>query len=152
MYCPSCNGATRVLETRNASAGNAVRRRRECLACGTRFTTSERPVRRPALVQKRDGELEPFDPEKLSRALVAAAHKRPVSRSQIDRIVDQVEARAGADGEKLTSAQITELVLAELLDLDYGAYLQFVGTTPGVNPEIAAIPAVRSVRIEEEGS
>ena len=133
-----------MLETRNASAGIAVRRRRECLACGTRFTTSERPVRRPALVLKRDGELEPFDPEKLSRALVAAAHKRPVSRSQIDRIVEQVEARA--EGEKLTSARISELVLAELLDLDYGAYLQFIGTTPGVNPEIAAVPPTRSVR------
>jgi transcriptional repressor NrdR len=149
MICPSCDGSTRVLETRNAS-GHAVRRRRECSVCGTRFTTSERPVRRPALVLKRDGGHEPFDPEKLRRALVAAAHKRPVSRSQIDRIVDQVEALA--DGEKLTSSQITELVLAELLDLDYGAYLQFVGTTPGVNPEIAAIPPVRSVRIEEEGS
>jgi transcriptional repressor NrdR len=152
MYCPSCHGPTRVLETRTASAGNAVRRRRACLACGTRFTTSERPVRRPALVQKRDGELEPFDPEKLTRALTAAAHKRPVSRSQIDRIVEQVEARAGADGEQLTSSRITELVLAELLDLDYGAYLQFVGTTPEISPEIAAVPPGRSVRNEEEGS
>ena len=151
MVCPSCNGSTRVLETRNASAGN-VRRRRECRACGARFTTSERPVRRPALVVKRDGGHEPFDPEKLRRALVAAAHKRPISRAQIDRIVEQVEARAGADDEQLTSARITEHVLAELLDLDYGAYLQFVGTTPDVNPEIAAIGPARSVRTWEEGS
>jgi transcriptional repressor NrdR len=145
MVCPSCNGITRVLETRNASAGN-VRRRRECRVCGTRFTTSERPVRRPAVVVKRDGGHEPFDPEKLRRALVAAAHKRPISTSQIDRIVERVEGRAGADGESLTSAQITEQVLAELLGLDYGAYLQFVGTTPDVNPEIAPIPPAHSVR------
>jgi transcriptional repressor NrdR len=146
MNCPSCNGSTHVLETRNASAGNAVRRRRECLACGTRFTTSERPVRRPAVVVKRDGGHEPFDPEKLRRALLAAAHKRPISRSQIDRIVERVEGRAGAEGESLTSAQITEQVLAELLGLDYGAYLQFVGTTPDVNPEIAPIAPAHSVR------
>jgi transcriptional repressor NrdR len=152
MICPSCNGITRVLETRTTSVGNAVRRRRECLSCGTRFTTSERPVARPALVLKRGGGREPFDPEKLRRALVAAAHKRPVSRPQIDRIVERVEARTGAADETLTSAQIAELVLAELLELDYGAYLQYVGTTPGVNPEVAAIAPGRSVRIEEEGS
>lgn len=128
-----------------------MRRRRECRACGTRFTTFERLMSGPTFVVKRDGGHEPFDRDKLRRALAGAAHKRPVSRTEIDRIVDRVEAQVGVGGE-LGSTQIGELVLGELLDLDYGAYLQFAGTMPDVNPEIAASRAVGSVRIGEEGS
>ena len=122
-----------------------MRRRRECPACGTRFTTFERVVSGPAFVVKRDGEREPFDRDKLRRALMGAAHKRPVSRTDIDRIVDQVEARVGVRGE-LGSREIGELVLGDLLELDYGAYLQFAGTMPDVNPEFAASRAAGSVR------
>ena len=123
-----------------------MRRRRECPACGTRFTTFERVVTGPAFVVKRDGEREPFDRDKLRRALVGAAHKRPVSRTDIDRIVDQVEARIAVGGDELGSKDIGELVLGELLELDYGAYLQFAGTMPDVNPEFAASRAAGSVR------
>jgi transcriptional repressor NrdR len=122
-----------------------VRRRRECPACGTRFTTFERLLPGPSFVVKRDGEQEPFDRDKLRRALMGAAHKRPVSRSEIDGIVDRVEARVGVDGE-LGASEIGELVLGELLHLDYGAYLQFAGTMPNVNPEIASLRRVGSVR------
>ena len=145
VNCPSCKSVTRVVETRSASGGTAVRRRRECPACGTRFTTSERVVSGPTFVVKRDGEREPFDRDKLRRALMGAAHKRPVSRTDIDRIVNQVEARIGVGGE-LGANEIGELVLGELLELDYGAYLQFAGTMPGVNPEFAASRTVGSVR------
>ena len=123
-----------------------MRRRRECPACGTRFTTFERVVTGPAFVVKRDGGREPFDRDKLRRALVGAAHKRPVSRTDIDRIVDQVEARVGVGGGELGAKEIGELVLGELLELDYGAYLQFAGTMPDVNPEFAASRAAGSVR------
>ena len=129
-----------------------MRRRRECPACGTRFTTFERVMSGPAFVVKRDGAHEPFDRDKLRRALMGAAHKRPVSRTDIDRIVDQVEARIGTGGGELGASEIGELVLGELLELDYGAYLQFAGTMPGVNPEFAASRAVCSVRAWEEGS
>jgi transcriptional repressor NrdR len=123
-----------------------VRRRRECSACGTRFTTFERLMPGPSFVVKRDGGLEPFDRDKLRRALMGAAHKRPVSRSEIDGIVDRVEARVGVGGGELGASEIGELVLRELLDLDYGAYLQFAGTMPDVNPEIAASREAGSVR------
>jgi transcriptional repressor NrdR len=152
MDCPSCKSGTRVVETRSASGGVAVRRRRECPACGTRFTTFERLAPGAPVVVKRDGGREPFDRDKLRRALVGAAHKRPVSRPEIDRIVDRVEARIGVGGGELTSSEIGELVLGELLELDYGAYLQFAGTMPDVNPEFAALRPVGSVRAEEEGS
>lgn len=152
VNCPSCKSGTHVVETRSASGGMAVRRRRECPACGTRFTTFERLASGTAFVLKRDGAREPFDRDKLRRALIGAAHKRPVSRTEIDRIVDRVEARIGVGGGELASSEIGELVLGELLDLDYGAYLQFAGTMPDVNPEFAALRPVGSVRAEEEGS
>ena len=106
----------------------------------------------PTFVVKRDGGHEPFDRDKLRRALIGAAHKRPVSRNEIDRIVDRVEAQASVSGSELDSRQIGELVLGELLELDYGAYLQFAGTMPDVNPEFAVSRPVGSVRVEEEGS
>jgi transcriptional repressor NrdR len=129
-----------------------VRRRRECSACGTRFTTFERLAPGRALVAKRDGGHEPFDRDKLRRALMGAAHKRPVSPDQIDAIVDRAEARVQVRRGEIESGEIGELVLGELLELDYGAYLQFAGTMPDPNPEIAASRPAGSVRIGEEGS
>jgi transcriptional repressor NrdR len=149
MNCPTCDRETRVLETRQSTSG-VVRRRRQCRACGARFTTNERIVSQPFRVRKRNGRYERFDRGKLRRALLGATHKRPVSASEIDRIVGRVEAGAG-DGE-LDAARIGELVLAELRELDYGAYLQFAGTMPDLNPEIAASRTVGSVRVGEEGS
>jgi transcriptional repressor NrdR len=146
MNCPSCQSGTRVVETRSASGGTAVRRRRECPACGRRFTTFERLVAGPSFVVKRDGEHEPFDRDKLRRAVMGAAHKRPVARSEIDGIVDRVEAHIGAGGGELGASEIGELVLGELLELDYGAYLQFAGTMPDPNPEFAASRTAGSVR------
>jgi transcriptional repressor NrdR len=128
-----------------------VRRRRECPACGRRFTTFERLQAGPVFVVKRDGEHEPFDRDKLRRALAGAAHKRPVSGPQLEGIVDRVEAQVGADGE-LAAGRIGELVLEELRDLDYGAYLQFAGTLPDVNPEFAGSRPTGSVRDQEHGS
>jgi transcriptional repressor NrdR len=152
VNCPKCKSGTRVVETRSASGGAAVRRRRECAACGARFTTFERVLPGPAVVVKRDGAHEPFDRDKLRRAVVGAAHKRPISPTEIDRIVDRVEARIGVGGSELGSSEIGELVLGELLELDYGAYLQFAGTMPDVNAEFAASRPVGSVRVGEEGS
>ncbi len=142
---------TRVVESRHSSGGTEVRRRRECPACGRRFTTFERIQAGPAHVVKRDGEREPFDRDKLRRALTGAAHKRPVARPKIESIVDRIEARAGVDGE-LGASEIGKLALAELHGLDYGAYLQFAGTLPDVNPEFARLPEAVSVRLGEDGS
>jgi transcriptional repressor NrdR len=106
-----------------------VRRRRECSGCGRRFTTFERREPEPAYVIKRDGERQRFDRTKLRAALLNAAHKRPVTASDVEAIVDRVEAAALEGDGKLSSAEVGELCMAGLQELDLGAYLQFAGTT-----------------------
>jgi transcriptional repressor NrdR len=125
MECPHCNAATRVLESRRAEGGAALRRRRECLACGTRFTTYERHERPALFVRKRDGRREPFDPEKVRAGMRRAAYKRPVSATDVDAIVTRVEAEVGAAGGELEGSRIGELCLAGLGEVDRVSYLQF---------------------------
>jgi transcriptional repressor NrdR len=127
VNCPSCSGPSHVLESRPAEDGDAVRRRRECEHCGERFTTYERRAPEPVFVRKRSGERQPFERAKLRAALARAAHKRPVSSERIDAIVRRVEHEAGSSGE-LGAARIGELCMAELRELDVGAYLQYAGT------------------------
>ena len=127
MNCPSCQAPTRVLESRPAERGSAVRRRRSCPDCGTRFTTYERREPEGAFVRKRGGDRAPFNRAKLREALSRAAHKRPVSDADVDAIVGRIEtAVLEADGE-LATERIGELAVAELRALDAGAYLQFLG-------------------------
>jgi transcriptional repressor NrdR len=144
--CPACNGSTRVAETRSAERGRATRRRRHCTSCGHRFTTFERIERAPLSVRKRDGELQRFDPVKLRAALLGAAHKRPVSAPDVERIVERIESAAHAAGGEIEAERISELSLAALRELDSGAYLQYAGTLPDFNPEITASFEAGSVR------
>jgi len=145
VTCPACHAPTHVLESRRAPDGAAVRRRRECTACGRRFTTFER--REPELyVIKRSGERQRFDPGKLRAALHRAAHKRPVSDGDLETIVDRVQAAAEDSGGSLGAERIGELCMADLRELDPGAYLQFAGTLPSVRPEMAAGENAGSVR------
>jgi transcriptional repressor NrdR len=151
VTCPSCEAATRVLESRPAPDG-AVRRRRECTACGRRFTTFER--REPELyVIKRSGDRQRFDRAKLRAALLRAAHKRPVSEGDIEATVARVQREAERAGGELDAERIGQLCVEDLRRLDPGAYLQFAGTLPSVSPEIAAAGgagSVRSVRKDAE--
>ena len=128
MECPDCQSPTRVLESRRADAGGAVRRRRECARCGRRFTTFERREPEPVYVVKRSGERQRFDRTKLRAALLRAAHKRPVAPEDVERIVERVESAALDEGGELAAERIGELSLDGLMDLDLGAYLQFAGT------------------------
>jgi transcriptional repressor NrdR len=104
-----------------------VRRRRGCPRCGRRFTTFERRDPEPAYVIKRDGARQRFDRTKLRGALLAAAHKRPVTAVDVEAIVNRIEVAAVDSGE-LSTERIGELCLTELEGLDRGAYLQFLGT------------------------
>lgn len=131
MVCPSCAAATRVLESRPADDGAAVRRRRECAACGRRFTTFERRVREPLFVVKRDGERQPFDRAKLAGGLLRAAHKRPVDPREVERLVTAIEDEAEAAGGELPAERIGEACLAGLRELDRIAYLQFAAVYKG---------------------
>lgn len=135
MTCPTCEAATRVLESRQADAGAAIRRRRECPACGRRFTTYERREPDPLHVIKRDGERQRFDHTKLRAALLRAAHKRPVDAAAIESIVGRIESEVARAGGEVRAELIGELCLAELRELDTGAYLQFAGTLE--KPELA---------------
>jgi transcriptional repressor NrdR len=130
VECPSCSSETKVLESRRAEDGAAVRRRRECRQCGRRFTTFERREPEPAWVLKRDGSSQPFDRAKLRSALVRASHKRNIDPRELELIVNRIEEQAHASGDELSAGRIGELCLEGLERLDRGAYLQFAGTLP----------------------
>ena len=151
MDCPHCQAGTRVVETRSADGGTALRRRRECPSCEQRFTTYERWDPGPLFVRKRDGERERFDPTKLRAALMRAAHKRPVRADQVEELVDGIEARIRDAGGEMRSRQVGELCLAGLAQLDDGAYLQFLGVfDPAISGTSAAFSRPGSVRVESE--
>jgi transcriptional repressor NrdR len=130
VNCPRCDSSTKTLETRKADGGAALRRRRECVSCGHRFTTYERAVPEILEVIKRDGHSQPFDRAKLRGALVRASHKRDVDPRHLEEIVERVEAEARDAGGRLSAARIGELCLDGLEKIDRGAYLQFAGTLP----------------------
>jgi transcriptional repressor NrdR len=127
MICPACGvGETRVLESRVSDAGEAIRRRRECLECHARFTTFERLEQSTLWVLKRDGGRQPFDRSKLLRGLERACVKRPVALDQIERIVAAVEAGFRSDGlTQVPSEAIGEAALLHLRELDGVAYIRF---------------------------
>jgi transcriptional repressor NrdR len=128
MLCPLCGSDTRVVETRPADGGAATRRRRVCVECGHRLTTYERPVAERLWVRKRSGERQRFDAAKLRGSLAGAAHKRPVSGDDLDRLVERVAAEVERAGGELPAVRVSELCLEGLADLDHGAYLQYLGT------------------------
>jgi transcriptional repressor NrdR len=135
--CPLCEAASRVLESRSSEAGAAIRRRRECSQCGHRFTTYER-YEQSLFVRKRNGRRQPFDPAKLRDGLARAAHKRPVSDSEIDTITEAIQSALAEAGGELPSAAIGELCLRGLGRVDRGAFLQFAGTLPPEDVQMLA--------------
>ena len=127
MHCPFCTtDDTKVIDSRLVAEGDAVRRRRECQACGERFTTFETAeLVMPRLI-KRDGTREPFDEEKLKFGLTKALEKRPVSVDQIETALTHIKHRLRSTGEReLPSRQVGEEVMTELRNLDPVAYVRF---------------------------
>jgi transcriptional repressor NrdR len=127
MRCPRCDGNdNRVVDTRTSRGGRAVRRRRECLACGERFTTYEYVEARTLMILKRDGSAEEFDRDKLVRSLRLACAKRPVSASEIERLADEIEDDlSGRAGVEVPSSLVGEMVMERLKPLDRVAYVRF---------------------------
>lgn len=116
----------RVVDSRSTREGRAVRRRRECAACSARFTTYEYVEARPIQVLKRAGDAEDFDREKLRRSIHLASAKRPVSPTEIEAIVDDVEDTLSREaGVEVPSARIGEMVMEHLKPLDRVAYVRF---------------------------
>ncbi len=127
MNCPGCGGHnSKVLESRIADAGDAMRRRRECLDCAERFTTYER-IEQPVLwVTKHDGRQEQFSAKKLLGGLGIACSKRDIAPEQLEQLVADVEAQMRATGRKdITSIEVGELALAGLVQIDEAAAIRF---------------------------
>ena len=133
MRCPYCAAdEDKVVDSRVADEGRAIRRRRECLECGRRFTTFERVEETPLVVVKRDGTEEPFNREKIAEGIRRSCKNRPVSGDRIEAMVDEVEEaiRAGA-GKSVPSSDIGREVLDRLRVLDEVAYLRFASVYKG---------------------
>jgi transcriptional repressor NrdR len=127
MKCPFCgNLEDRVIDSRTSKEGNAIRRRRECLKCGKRFTSYERVEDVVPMVVKKDGRREPFDMNKIKQGLLIACKKRPIEIDRLDRIVDDIEKKImGLGVREVKSSWIGEQIMSELKDLDKVAYVRF---------------------------
>jgi transcriptional repressor NrdR len=132
VRCPWCaEPEDKVVDSRVAEDGAAIRRRRECLACGRRFTTYERVEEVPLLVAKRSGEREPFQRSKVVAGIQAAAKNRPVTDEAIEALAVAVDEEVRLLGPEPTSDQIGLLVLERLRHLDEVAYLRFASVYKG---------------------
>ena len=126
MRCPYCQADdSKVIDTTHDSHGG-IRRRRECLTCGQRFSSYERPVMATPLIIKQDGTREIFDREKLERGIQIACAKRPVSAADIERLVGHVETELQRTGKSEISSRVAgDLVIKGLKDLDQIAYIRY---------------------------
>ncbi len=132
MRCPSCSNIDdRVVDSREVEQGAAIRRRRECLACGHRFTTFERQGGSVVLVTKRSGQRELFDRDKVAAGVRFACKNRPVGPEQIDELVDSVAELARRAGPEISSQEIGVAVLDRLRAIDDVAYLRFASVYKG---------------------
>lgn len=127
MQCPKCHHQnSRVIDSRQADDGRAIRRRRECENCGQRFTTFERIEESPLLVIKKNGVREEFNREKILRGIIRSAEKRPVAMEQMEKIVDYVERRVREKGvTEISSTVIGEYVMEDLAQVDEISYIRF---------------------------
>ena len=127
MRCPKCGGQDdKVLDSRAVHDGKVIRRRRECIACGHRFTTFEEILHEELRVVKSDGRREPFSRQKIYNGILAACQKRPVSAGQINALIDDiVDALSAQDQSDVKSSLIGQLVMERLEALDSVAYVRF---------------------------
>jgi transcriptional repressor NrdR len=132
MRCPKCQADdTKVIDSREADDGTAIRRRRSCLSCLHRFTTYERLEEVPLMVLKTNGQREPFDRAKVIAGISAACKGRPVSAEQIEQLGEDVEDVARLEGPDVPSSVIGVEVLDRLRQLDEVAYLRFASVYKG---------------------
>ena len=127
MRCQFCGYLdSRVIDSRPTEEGSSIRRRRECLRCGRRFTTYEKIETSPVMIVKKDMRREVFNPEKIKKGLVLACQKRDVSIKSIDALVEKVEKLVYSSGEdEFSSRRIGEAVMELLKELDEVAYVRF---------------------------
>lgn len=143
MRCPFCaHEDSQVKDSRPSEDGAAIRRRRQCEACGARFTTFERVQLRDLTVVKKNGDREQFDRDKLARSIAIACRKRDISPDRIDRLISSIQRQLETRGDEVTTTQIGEAVMDGLRTLDHVAYIRFASvykdfSEPGDFAEIA---------------
>ena len=129
MRCPLCGEfEDKVIESRTLQNGESIRRRRECLSCGYRFTSYERIEEKQLMVVKRSGRREPFDRSKIERGVQRALEKRPISQLTIEEIVTKLEDEAAMKGRmshEISSSELGRMVLNRLYAIDKVAYIRF---------------------------
>ncbi|HEX8247898.1 MAG TPA: transcriptional regulator NrdR [Pyrinomonadaceae bacterium] len=127
MRCPFCGFLEdKVVDSRESKDGDSIRRRRECLECGRRFTSYERIDEIPYMVVKKDGRREPFERHKVMSGLLRACEKRPISASQLESIVDAVEKTVqDSPDRELSTSEIGKVIMRRLKELDKVAYVRF---------------------------
>jgi transcriptional repressor NrdR len=127
MRCPYCHGTEdKVVDSRTSQEGRAVRRRRECVECGRRFTTYEQVEERPLLVAKRDGSSQPFDRLKVIKSIQLPCAKRPITGTEIEDMVGAIEdALLRENVDEVASDRIGELIMEQLRTRDYVAYVRY---------------------------
>ena len=127
MRCPKCGcEESKVIDSRPSENNEAIRRRRECIRCGMRFTTYERREETPLLIVKKDGHKETFDPQKIMRGLVRATVKRDIPIVVLEDLLDDIEGELRDNGiNEISSQAIGEMVLKRLADIDKVAYVRF---------------------------
>ncbi len=129
MRCPRCSGLDdKVIESRSLAAGESIRRRRQCLSCGYRFTSYERIEEKQLMVIKSNGRREPFDRAKVQRGIQRAVEKRPIGQSTVELVVSEIEDEAAMQGlpdHEIPARTIGEMILEHLYEIDRVAYIRF---------------------------
>lgn len=150
MRCPHCGSLDdKVIDSRSLANGEAIRRRRECISCGLRFTSYERIDEKPLMVVKRDGRREPFERSKIERGLTRALEKRPISQMSIENFINEIEDEAAQKAKatnEIPSETIGNMVLQRLYILDKVAYIRFASVYKKYETENEFLEEIRHLR------
>ena len=153
MNCPFCGHLNdKVIDSRESKEGDAIRRRRQCLACERRFTTYERIDEVPYMVIKKDGRREKFDRQKVLAGLLKACEKRPVSMVKLSELVDRVEAKVSDSADReISTTEIGEMLIDTLKNLDKIAYVRFASVYRDFQDEQAFFNELKNL-MRQKGS
>ena len=157
MRCPYCgNIEDKVVESRSMANGESIRRRRECISCGYRFTSYEKIEEKPFMVVKRDGRRQPFDRAKLEKGIERAIEKRPISSDTKENILNDIEDEAimqGRTNREISTSELGEIVLNRLYKTDKVAYIRFASVYrhfENLDEFIAEVKKLKKTKPEEK--
>jgi transcriptional repressor NrdR len=147
VKCPFCSHSEdKVIDSRESKEGDAIRRRRQCLACERRFTTYEKIDEIPYMVVKKDGRREKFERQKVLNGLIKACEKRPIPISKLAAIVDHIESRIADSPEReLSTTTVGEILMDELRQLDKIAYVRFASVYRDFQDEQAFLSELQNL-------